>query len=363
MDDQTPTPADDVAASFSGHTAGRAAAIRAGIVLGGALVVAIGAAVALGASPNAGPSGAGAQPSAPTTNPGTVTPRGNGFGRGGFVPGPFGMGPFGLGPSTDAGPGLGKGDRPGLAFGRITVTAISGSNVSLATEDGWTRTISVTSETTITKGGQPAKLGDLEVGDVVRFAQKRNANGTFTVTALAIIQPQVAGTVTAIASDSITFTGRDGTSQTIKTNGSTTYHRGGANGARTDVKVGSRIVASGDRAADGTITASSVTVILPRVVGTVSAVGADSITISRRDGTSLTIHVGSDTTIGVAGVGTAKIGDIKAGMVVVAEGVQRSDGSLDATAIRAGQPGKIRGADKGPKAAPGASAEPSTSQG
>ncbi|HEX2754565.1 MAG TPA: DUF5666 domain-containing protein [Candidatus Limnocylindrales bacterium] len=236
------------------------------------------------------------------------------------------------------------------------MTAVSGSNVSLATDDGWTRTIAVTTATTITKGGAAATLADIGVGDVVRFSESRNADGTYAITAIEIVLPEVAGTVTAVGTDTITIALRDGTSQTIRTTGSTAYQVEEADGKRADVTVGSSISATGERASDGTLTASSVWVHLPHVIGTVTVTSADTITLSRRDGTTVTVHVGSDTTIRVAGVDGAKLSDVKAGMAVVVEGTQRADGSIDARAIGAGNPGKGRGHDMVP--GPGSDASP-----
>ena len=351
---QTTEPAPP-ASTFRGSTPGRSSAIRAGLVVGSALVVLVGVAAAMGASP--APGSAGAQPSAAAGNPGdgNGNGRGNGFGHDGF--GAFGFGPGG----PAAGVPGDKADRiGGRGFGPITITSISGSSVSLKTDDGWTRTITVTADVAITKGGEKAALSDLKVGDTVRLGQKRNADGSWTVTALAVVLPKTAGTVTAVGTETITITGRDGTAQTIRTTGGTAYHKGQADGTRADVTVGSQIVAIGERGADGSITATSIQVFLPRVAGTVTAVTSDSLTITRRDGTTLTVHVGSGASIGVAGVDKATIADVKAGMIVVVEGSQRADGSLDATALRAGQPGKGRGDLKGPKDAPNASGAPST---
>jgi hypothetical protein len=67
----------------------------------------------------------------------------------------------------------------------------------------------------------------------------------------------------------------------------------------------------------------------------------------------MTVRVSSSTTIAVAGVSNATISDVKPGMVVAVEGTQRSDGSLDASAVRGGGPGKIREhAGNVPKTAP-----------
>jgi hypothetical protein len=350
------TPSVPPAAAFTGRTPHKTEAVRAGMIVGTGLLVALGAAVAMGASP--APSGStGAAPS-------QVAP-GNGNGRGGpGFEGFGGFGPFGAGLPGDLGKGLGRGgpgERLGQGFGKITVTKVDGPNLSLATEDGWTRTIAVTDAATVTKGGAAATLADVAVGDEIRFRETRNADGTYTIQAIAIVQPQVAGTVTAVDADSITITLRDGTSQTIHTNGSTAYHLERADGKHSDVTVGSVVVAAGDKASDGTLTASSVWVQLPHVGGTVGAVTGDTITVTQRDGSTVTIHVGSGTTYRVAGVATATIADVKTGMRIVVEGTKRADGSIDATAVGAGNLGKGRGHDGAPGADPKASPAPDAS--
>jgi len=347
------------AATFSGRTTThRTAAIRAGMLLGTGLLVAIGAAVAMGASPSPSASSGGT----PHAVPGQGGP---GAGGPGDRFGPFGgIGPFGpSGPGGPARPFAGLGPMAGRGFGSVKVTAVAGSSVSLATDDGWTRTITVTTSTTITRGGAAATIADLAVGDTVRLAETRNADGTYTITAIAIVLPQVAGTVTAVGTDTITVTVRDGTSQTIRTNGSTVYHLDQGDGKRTDVTVGASIVATGTKAADGSLAATSVWVRLPRVTGTVSAVTASTITLSRRDGTTVTIHIGSGTTIQVAGIANAKLSDVTKGMVIVVEGSQRADGSIDAQVIAAGTFGKAPGHDRQPGAGPNATQAPSASGG
>jgi hypothetical protein len=180
------------------------------------------------------------------------------------------------------GPGAGNGDFGGIGFGRITVTAISqradardgrrldpDDHRELGHEDH--------------EGWRPATVDDVHIGDgPVHRAQERRRD--WTITNLAVVLPQTAGTVTAIGSDTITITGRDGTSQTIHMTGATTYHRGSSSASRSDVTVGSTIVATGERGSDGSLTATTVTIVPARVVGTVSAVNGDTLTISRRTG-------------------------------------------------------------------------------
>ena len=317
----------------------RRTVVRAAVLVGACLAIVVGAAVTMGASPSASPAAPGA----------TTQPKASGDPA-----------------KPDRGPwkGFGRGDFDGHGrFGAITITSISGSNLTLKTEDGWTRTIAITSATTITKEGATIGAGDLSVGDEIRFRQNRAGDGTFTIAAIDVVLPKVAGTVTAVTADSITVTGRDGTSRTITTRSSTTYRLGTADANRSDVVVGSTILATGVAGTGNDFTATTVTIKAPRVAGTVTAVSASTITIQKRDGSSLTINVGADTTIAVAGADAAKIGDVTVGMRLMAAGGPNADGSFDATAVVAGN-GKFHGGpfghDDDNDGAPNPSASPST---
>ena len=234
-----------------GSSPTRSVAVRIGIVAGSAVLVVIGAVAAMGASP--------APSSTPGASPdtGTTTPANPGAPFDGMRPRAGMMG----GPGMDFRAGIKLG-----GFGDITITAIDGSSLSLKTDDGWTRTISVGSSTTITKGGQTIALGDLKVGDQIVFGETKASDGSFTI--------------------------------------------------------------------------DQIRVVLPVIGGQVTAVGTDSITVDQRGGGSATIHVGSGTTYRVDGNDGAKLSDVTVGSFVVAEGTLRSDGSLDATVVRAGKNAK-----------------------
>ena len=79
-----------------------------------------------------------------------------------FGPGGFGRGVMGPG-------GMGRGGRMGGdgAFGSISVTAIDGTKLGLATADGWTRTIDAAGAT-VTRSGQTIELSTLKVGEFDR---------------------------------------------------------------------------------------------------------------------------------------------------------------------------------------------------
>jgi hypothetical protein len=226
------TPPTAFAASLRGSTM-----LRVGVVLGAALVLLVSAALTFGASP--APSGPpGAVPQTPPGGNGGNGPRLRDRGLGGLF-------------------GLGGGARFG--FGNITVTAIDGSNLALKTDDGWTRTIAVTSTTKLTKGGNAITLGDIKVGDRVRFRETRNADGTFSIDAVEVVLPSVVGKVTAKTADSITIESLGGGTVTIHVSASTTYRVAGKkNATLADITVGAIVGAQGQKRADGSLDATTV---------------------------------------------------------------------------------------------------------
>lgn len=222
-------------------------------------------------------------------------------------------------------------------FRDVTISAISGSNVTLSTDDGWTRIIAISGDVELTKGGQTIAVSDLAVGDEVRFAQTRNDDGTYTVTAVAVVVPSVSGTISDLGDTSFKVTTRDGSVWTISTNGSTTYRFGLADGTRADLADGGAVYVEGTTTGDNALTALSVTVAADRASGTVTAKTADTITLKTRDGGTVTVNVSADTTYRVAGVTDADLGDITVDMVVSVQGRTGSGSVIDASAVVAGK--------------------------
>ena len=302
--------------------------LRIGVVLAAALVLLVSAALTFGASP--APSGAA--PNGTSTPDQPAVPPVGGFGFFGPDVGPGGPGPR----DGDLGLGRrgGKG-QDGRGIGRqITVASIDGSNLSLKTDDGWSRTIAVTSSTKLTKAGQTITLGDIKVGDAIRFSQTRNADGSYTINAVAVVVPRIAGGVTAVSDSGFTVKARNGTTWTVSVNGSTTYMVGGEAGTKSDVTVGATVAVSGTRDSDSTMTAIAVQVQLPKVVGRVTAKTADTITVERLGGGTVTIHVSGSTTFRVRGDTSPSLSDVTVGSVIGAAGTQRADGSLDARVVQ-----------------------------
>jgi Domain of unknown function (DUF5666) len=312
---------------------------RVGLITGGALALAVGAvATSMAASP--------APSTSPTTN--------------GTVPAPF----VAAEPWLDEGVvDLDHGRFGGQGFREITITAISGSNVTLGTDDGWTRTIAVTDDVDLTKGGQDIAVSDLAVGDQVRFRQTRNDDGTYTVDALAVVVPSVRGTVSDVSPSGFKLTGRGGAVWTITVNANTEYQYGTGTGSLADVTNGTVVVVQGTSTGENALTALTVRVKPDRAVGTVKAKTADTITITKRDGSIVTVHVDADTTFRVPGIENADLGDVTVDMAIGVSGRERADGSIDADVVAAGngrafkRGGGLRGFD-GPATFDGPAVEP-----
>ncbi|HEX5589457.1 MAG TPA: DUF5666 domain-containing protein [Candidatus Limnocylindrales bacterium] len=155
------------------------------------------------------------------------------------------------------GPGFGDGRGFG-GPGGISITAISGSSISLETADGWTRTIVVDSGTTFTENGDEISLSDLAVGDEIRFQQTLEDDGTYSIDALVVIPPHAGGVVTAVSGSTITVERRDGAESTITVTSGTTYEVDGDDATLADIEVGMVVMAVGTEDADGDLTATEV---------------------------------------------------------------------------------------------------------
>lgn len=226
--------------------------IRVAIVTGVAIVLALSAAITLAASPSpqgggpsqATPSGSAApRHSGPTTG---VAPVGRGFGPNiaGGIRG-FGFGGAGIG-----GPGN---------VGGVTVTSIDGSALGLKTADGWTRTITLTSTTKISRAGKAISASDLKVGDAISFRESKASDGTYAITAISVVLPRVFGQVTATTADTITIKQFGGTTITVHVNSSTTFQIFGVTKPTiASLKAGMTITAEGTQAASGSFDALSV---------------------------------------------------------------------------------------------------------
>jgi hypothetical protein len=138
-------------------------------------------------------------------------------------------------------------------------------------------------------------------------------------------------TVSSVSNNTITATGRGGQTITITVTGATTYAEAGVAAHLSDVVKGERIVVRGTRSG-ASITATSITIVLPVEAGVVSNVSGSSFTLTGFHGAAHTIHTGAGTRYQKAGA-TATANDVTNGAAVVVEGTLNSDGSVNAVRI------------------------------
>ena len=147
-------------------------------------------------------------------------------------------------------------------FGKVT--AIHEHSLDLTRPDGSSATVNVTSETIIRKDRQPAKLGDLKVGDAIVVRGTENQDHTWTAQGIAIRPPNgaaggpgmggamgtlgkdyVLGEVQVVDPPKLTVLRPDSVTQVLELNEETSLRRGRDSITMADIKVGDHVVARG----------------------------------------------------------------------------------------------------------------------
>jgi biopolymer transport protein ExbD len=143
----------------------------------------------------------------------------------------------------------------------------------------------------------------------------------------------VGGVVQSVASDSVTLTRKKGDPVTVQVNGDTKIVVNGKRATLSDVKVGyialARVTKSGGPAK--LLRAHAVPAPGTIVAGKVDSIGGNSITLEKKDGSTVTIGVNADTKIFVGGK-AATLADVETGYVAF---VRRTAADGPAAVIRA----------------------------
>lgn len=152
------------------------------------------------------------------------------------------------------------------------------------------------------------------------------------------------GVVTAVTPTSVTVQSRNGTSTTYTLTSTTTYSAGNASTTISSLVVGDRVQIG--TASGAPTTATSVTIELAELFGTVSSVNGNSINITDYQGFTRNIIVGNATTYTQGGA-AGTLSDVTVGSKILAQGTVDANGtSLDALLVEigtAGQTGFIYG--------------------
>jgi hypothetical protein len=147
------------------------------------------------------------------------------------------------------------------------------------------------------------------------------------------------GVVTALTSTSITISDPSGTTTTYTITSSTTVTKDRVTAAIADLAVGDEVHVV--PSASGSTTAASIAIVEPSVMGKVTAVSGDTITISGPNSSSATVIVSSATTY-TKDRASATLADVTVGSSIFAEGSFASStdtSTLDATSVGIGGAG------------------------
>jgi hypothetical protein len=99
----------------------------------------------------------------------------------------------------------------------------------------------------------------VSAGDTIRLRQTQADDGTWSVTAIALVGPGVPGEGREIGTASFTIVQGDGTTVTIQVSEATDWHVPGSSAPGIgDLEVGDRVAARGTRQEDGSIDATDV---------------------------------------------------------------------------------------------------------
>jgi len=139
------------------------------------------------------------------------------------------------------------------------VTSVTATSVTVTAHDGTSSTFTITPTTTFAEGSTTVLPAVLVVGDRIEIQVASSA--TSTATSIDIDLARFGGEVTVVSGDTITISGHDGVSSTILVGTTTTFSKGGATAALTDVAAGLYVSAQGViGATPTTLDASSFTI-------------------------------------------------------------------------------------------------------
>jgi hypothetical protein len=210
----------------------------------------------------------------------------------------------------------------------LSVTSVNGNTILGTAMQTVPVTVTVDSSTTYNQAGQSASLADIHAGSQLAVCGSSTDTGSVKASSISIILPSLNGVITAVNGSSFTITTFDGATRIVGTDASTKVDRAGTAAAVSDLVVGSAINAVGKVQSDHSLQALHITIVLPQVVGKVTAISGNTITIDngQSNDPAPSIVTSSNTVYDSKGTSTATASSIKVGSFIVAEGSESVDG-------------------------------------
>lgn len=326
------------AARFAGGTALAVGLGASGYAVAGAVTTAGSASASLDSASTATP------PSTPSS-PSTVQPGGPVQWPGGSRP--TGVQPGGpvLWPGEGGGPGgppFGPAGRHGALLG--TVTSTGSGTITLTTPAGTSVTVTVNTSTTYRQGPKALASNQVLVGEDVAVLPTSATAGSSSPTAAAVlvVGPRIEGRVVSVTGQTVVVADAQGFYRTIVTSSSTSVTEAGTASGLNAVTPGTQIAATGTIAADHTdLDATAIRIVLPRVVGKVTAVdtATGTITLATPPSSGTTTVTTTSTTTFRKGTASTTLSAIPIGSFVVATGTPGAGNTFAALKVVVGPTG------------------------
>ena len=221
------------------------------------------------------------------------------------------------------------------------VTGVTSGSITVKDPSGASVTYTVTSTTTVTNHGTSIALSDVKVGEQVMITVASSGSTVATSIDGGPARGRehgrmdgAGGVITALTSTSITVKDPSGTSTTYSYGSSTNVTKGRSSATGSDLSVGETVMLR--LSSTDATTVTSIDIEPPTVMGRVTAVSGDTITVTGRDATTSTIVVSDSTTYAKDGSATG-LASVTVGSMIFAQGTLAANGTtLDATTIGIG---------------------------
>jgi len=167
-------------------------------------------------------------------------------------------------------------------------------------------------------------------------------------------------TITGVSGRTILARDSSGRTITVRVGATTSYSVAGAGATLSDLRAGERIAvqAASARVSGTTLTATRVTIMMPQIMGPVTAVGAGELTVQGFNGATVTIKTTAATRYVKASGAVVRASALKASTAIMAEGTLSGNGkTLTARRVTIGV------SISGPGAGPGGGTPPGGSGG
>jgi Domain of unknown function (DUF5666) len=220
------------------------------------------------------------------------------------------------------------------AGGTIQKLTSGGFTLSTKTQSGTaTVDVSVSSATTIREAQMQGSASDLQPGESVIVFGDKQSNNTLSARLVQVIL--ISGQVKTIKGNTITLGhGFRGADITVTTSASTKYYLGGKSTSASQLHVGDTVSVAGAVSNKTSVAATSI-FIFPHpsfLVGKVTGVNGDMITVQARDGVTWTVTVDSSTKYIKDGK-PASLSDVQKGSLIQVFGVKSGNNALTASLV------------------------------